>query len=286
MSNYNPYAAPAAPTVGGGDVPLRGEPQPWDVGDAIKGAWEVYKAHWAPLTFGYFVVALVGGLPGQVTPLLTVFGSVDEGTSTYYALHIPLSIVGWLIAEFFMAGFTRAVLRAVRPNDASFGDFFAAGGRFLPYIAMSFLKTLATVLGLLMLIVPGVIVALGFANAPFFVVDQKLGPIASLKASWEVSEGQKGNLFVLFLAEFGLMVLGVLACCLGMFVVIPVMMLARAIVFMKMSGTAPPPPAPPGAWAAAPPGHPGGGGPTPGTYGQWGPPGGGSYGGGYRGGQP
>lgn len=276
MGNYNPYAAPAAQAPGAGDVPVRGEPQPWDVGDAIKGGWEIYKAHWAPLTFGYFVVALVGGLPGQVAPMLTIAGTIDQGSSTYYAIHIPLSIVGWLIAEFFMAGFTRAVLRAVRTNDASFGDFFAAGERFLPYIAMSFLKTLGILLGILMLIVPGIIVGLGFANAPFFVIDQKLGPIESLKASWDVSEGQKGNLFVLGLAEFGLMLLGLLACCLGMFVAVPVMMLARAIVYTKMSGTAPAPPAPPGAWGG-PPAYGGGysAGPTPGSYGQWGPPGGG-----------
>ena len=284
MSNYNPYAAPVAPTAGDGGVPARGEPQPWDVGEAIKGGWEVYKAHWAPLTLGYFVVTLIGGLPGQISPLLAVAEVLEEGSATYYAVHVPLSVVGWLIAEFFMAGFIRAALRAVRTNDASFGDFFAAGERFLPFVAMSFLKSLATVVGLLLLVVPGIIVGLGFANAPYFVIDQKLGPIASLKASWEVSEGQKGNLFVLFLAEVGVMILGMLACCVGMFVAVPVMMLARAIVYMKMSGTAPPPPVPPGGWAPAggPPGH---GGPPPGTYGQWGPPGGGGNAG-YRSSQP
>ena len=271
MGNYNPYAAPAAQAASGGEVPPRGEPQPWDVGDAVKGGWELYKAHWAPLTFGYFVVALIGGLPGQVAPMLTVAGTIDQGSSTYYAIHLPLSFLGWLIAEFFMAGFTRTVLRAVRTNDASFGDFFSAGERFLPYIAMSFLKSLAIVVGLLLLVVPGIIVGLGFANAPFFVIDQRHGPIEALKASWEVSEGQKGNLFVLALAEVGLMLLGFIACCLGMFVAVPVMMLARAIVYTKMSGTAP---APAGAWAPAG-GPPGYGGPTAGSYGAWGPPGGG-----------
>jgi hypothetical protein len=282
VANYNPYAAPVADAATGGGVPVRGEPQPWDVGGAIKNGWEIYKAHWAPLTFGYLVVTLIGVLPGQVAPMLALAGSIEEGTQTYYLVHVPLSIVGWLIAEFFMAGFTRASMRAVRTNDASLGDFFAAGGRFIPFVAMSFLKALAVGAGLLLLIVPGFIVSLGFANAPFFVIDQRLGPVDALKASWESSEGQKTNLFVLSLAELGLMIGGLAACCLGVLVAVPVVMLARAIVYTKMSGTAPPPPpAPPGAYAPpAPAGMPGGYGP-PGSYGQWGPPGGGGYGGGH-----
>jgi uncharacterized membrane protein len=127
---------------------------------------------------------------------------------------------------------------------------------------MSFLRSASIVLGLVLFIVPGVILALGFANAPFFVIDQNLGPIASLKASWQISEGQKGKLLLLALAEIGVTVLGLLACCLGIFVAVPVMMLARAIIYTKMSGTAPTPEAPPGAYG------PGGG------YGFYGPPGG------------
>jgi hypothetical protein len=276
VANYNPYAAPAAEAASGGGVPVRGEPQPWDVGESIKSAWEIYKAHWAPLTFGYLVVALLGGVPGQVAPTLVLTGTLEEGTSTYYAIHVPLSIVGLLVAQFFAAGFTRAALRAVRTNEASFGDFFAAGGRFFPFVAMSFLRTLATLAGFVALIVPGVIVSLGFTNAPYFLMDQKMGPIDSLKASWESSAGQKGNLFVLALAELGLMILGFVACCLGVFVVVPVTMIAQAIVYTKMSGTAPPPAAPPGAYAPPPPGPPipwPGYGP-PGAYGHWGPPGG------------
>jgi uncharacterized membrane protein len=272
VSDYNPYAAPIAEVAGNGEVPPRGEPQPWEVGEAIRSGWELYKAHWAPLTFGYFVIALVGELPGQVGPTLTVFGTIPEGSRTYYAVHVPLSILGWLIGRFFMAGFTRAALRAVRANDASFGDFFAAGGRFVPFVVMSFLKTLATLAGLALLIVPGIIVGLGFANASFFVMDQRLGPVASLRESWRSTEGQKGKLFILSLAEIGLMIVGLVACCLGFFVVVPVMMLARAIVYTKMSGTAavPSPPAGPLPGPELPP-YGGGYGP----YGQWGPPGGG-----------
>ncbi|MBX3259279.1 MAG: hypothetical protein KF782_06275 [Labilithrix sp.] len=309
MSEYNPYAAPNADAPADPSVPAQGEPQPWAIGEVISGGWHAYKAHWAPLTFGYLVVTLIGATPGQVAPMAALAGSIEEGTSAYYALHVPLSVVGWLVAEFFMAGFTRAAMRALRTNDASFGDFFAAGGRFPAYVGMSFLKSTATALAsivfgvaavlvalkavspvvllpALVFVVPGVIVALGLSNAPFYVIDQNLGPVASLRASWASTRGHKGHLFALMLVEVGMMMLGMAACCLGVFAVVPIMLLARAIVYMRLSGTAPAPSAPPGPYAP-PPGYGGSASPgaaAPGGYGPWGPPG--SYGGGPPGGHP
>ncbi|MBX3216411.1 MAG: hypothetical protein KF850_30515 [Labilithrix sp.] len=302
MSDYNPYAAPGAEAAESPSVPVGGEPQPWSVGEVVSGGWHAYKAHWAPLTFGYLVATLIGATPGQVAPMAALAGTLEEGTPAYYALHLPLSVVGWLVAEFLTAGFTRAAMRALRTNDASFGDFFAAGARFVAFVGMSLLRTVATALASLVFVVavalvaakvvsplvvlpaflflvPGVIVALGLSIAPFYVIDQNLGAVASLQASWGATRGHKGHLFALMLVEVGVILLGMAACCLGIFAAVPVMLLARAIVYMRLSGTAPIPAAPPGPYAP-PPGHggPASPPPAPGSYGQWGPPG--SYGGG------
>jgi hypothetical protein len=255
-----------------------GEPQPWTVGEAIRLGWETYKGSWAPLTLGYFVVTLIGMIPGQIAPVLSTAGVLEPKSITYYALHAPLSIFGWLLAEFFTAGFTRAALNATRTGHASFGDFFGAASRYLSFVVASMLRSLATMVGLLFLIVPGIIVSLGLVNAPYYVIDQNLGPIEALKASWRSTDGQKGELFVLSLAEFGIIVAGLLAGCLGLFVAVPVMMIARAIVYTRMSGTAAPATGPvsygpgmgypPPGYAPGPPGYvPPGYGPPPGGFG-------------------
>ena len=219
----------------------------------------IYKAQWAPLTFGYLVATLIGAIPGQVGPTLVLLELIEAKSALYYGIHVPLSVVGWIVAEFFMAGLVRATLRAVHTGDASFGDFFSAGQQFLSFLAMSFLRSLAIVVGLVLLVVPGVILLLGFANAPYFSIDQRLGPIASLRESWASAEGQKSDLFLFVLAEIGLTIVGLLACCVGLLVVVPFMQVARAIVYTRMSGTAAP---------LAP-----SAGPPPGGYGVYGPPG-------------
>ena len=254
MNPYNPYAAPAAPAA----APMiigRGEPQPWDVGSALRQAWELYKPNWAALTFGYVLIAFISALPGQLVGVLQLAGLVEPGTAGYYAAQGGVAFIGWIIGEFFAVGFTRVALQTTRTGTASFGDFFSGASRFLPFVGMSLLRAIAVVGGTLLLVVPGVILALGFSNAPFYCVDQQLGPVASLKTSWESTDGHKSNLFVYTLAEVGLLLGGLLACCLGVLVVVPVTMVGRALIYTLMSGTAAPPVAPPGAYDAPPGGY-------------------------------
>lgn len=267
--------------------PQRGAPQPWDVGDVVRAGWEIYKTHWAPLTFGIFLTTMIGSIPGQVPSIFVQSGAVQQGSTEYWLIYAPFALVGQIIAEYFGTCMTRASLRAARENNVTFGDFFSAGGSFFSFLGMSIVRGLACVLGLLLFIIPGVILSLGFMNAGFYVVDQKMGPVESLKASWESTDGQKGSLFVYTLAELGITILGMLACCFGIFVAIPVCLLARAIIYMRMSGMGPAaggPPPPMGGMVGVPGGgygSPGFGGP-PGYGGGppgYGPPPGGGYGG-------
>lgn len=256
---------------------MRGDPQPWETGEVIRAGWEIYKTHWAPMTFGIFLGMMIGSIPGQIAPGLMRAGVLEPNSTAYWAVEVPLSLLGQLIAQFFAAGMTRAALRASRENAVTFGDFFSAGGRFLSYLGMSILRTLAVGLGLVLLIVPGFILSLGFLNADFYVIDQGLGPIESLKKSWESTDGQKSNIFVFVLAEVGITIVGLVACCLGIFVAVPVCLLARAIIYMRLSGAGPAPgitnPYAQGPQVGVP-----GGGYSPPGYG--GPPPGGGYGGG------
>lgn len=284
MNPYNPYAAPSAERMGpDAGLPPLGAPQPWSATDAISQAWSIYKIHWATLTVGYFVLLILGGMPGQIPNVLVQVGAFNASSGGYYAVLIGTQLIGWIITSFLSAGFIRAALKTVRGETPSFGDFFS-GPSFLNYLATSFLTTVVVVVGVLCLIVPGVIASLGLFNAPFYCIDRKMGPIEAMKASWESTDGQKGDVFVFYLLQVVISLVGVAACCVGLFAVGPIVMLAHAIVYMKMSGAgAPPPPAQGGFGGGYPP--PGGYGPPGGGYG--GPPShGGPPAGGFGGGPP
>jgi hypothetical protein len=239
--NTNPYAAPAAHSRHGGPLPPGGAPLPWDVGEVLREAWQLYRANWAPLTLGLFCASLVGMVPGQLGPVLGHLGVVDEGSDAFLGVQLATTFVGWAIQEFFAVGLTRQSLSATRTGTAQFAEIFSGGPRFLPFLVMSALKTLAIGLGLIVFVVPGVILGLGLWMSRFYLVEQGLGPLASMRASWDATEGHKGNLFLLGLAGVALTFAGLAACCIGIFVTQSLFLVASAIVYRRLSGTAAPP---------------------------------------------
>jgi uncharacterized membrane protein len=237
VNPYNPYAPPSAPAEAGQTGRAVHPPQPWSVSEVFNLAFETYKAEWAVLTLGFLVTALIGvGVNQGITFLVRGAGNFEKWVSI-----ACVSIVGTIIQTYFTAGRVRASVRAVRTADATFGDFFAAGAHYFPFLAMTFLQSFVVAIGILLFIVPGAILAVGLSLAPYYVIDQNMGPIEALKASWAASKGQKGELFVFGLASGGVMLLGLLACCLGLIVAFPVIQLAGVIVYTRISGTAAPP---------------------------------------------
>ncbi|HUQ84729.1 MAG TPA: hypothetical protein VM077_00240 [Candidatus Limnocylindrales bacterium] len=70
---------------------------------------------------------------------------------------------------------------------------------------------------------------------PYFIVDKKSGIVESLINSWRVTKGHVGNIIFLELL-FGLLIIaGALALIVGLLVAMPVVSLAGAFVYRKLS---------------------------------------------------
>lgn len=292
----NPYAAPQPPTDPYRSAsPVRGEPQPWDPSDVLRVGFELFKANWGPLTAAAFLMLLLGSMPGQIPAGLFRAGAIDAEQSTWVS--IPFTVVGLLVQEFFAAGFARTLLDVGRTGTGSFSQLFSAGGngRFLAFLGTAILKAILVGLGLVFFIVPGVILALGLSLSTYYVIDQGLGPVDALKASWETTTGHKGQIFVFGLLGGLVGIAGMLACCVGYFPALVIVQLGEVVMYLRLSGTAtgpsvfgastvgpwgpggggpPGPGAPPGGgFGGPPPGAPPGfGGPPPPAGGGFGPP--------------
>ena len=97
------------------------------------------------------------------------------------------------------------------------------------------LTALAIALGFLALIIPGIILSMGLAFVPYLVVDRGLGPIEAMKESWRITKGHKWQLLLLFLALLGINLLGILALIIGIFVTVPITMLAFAHAYRTLN---------------------------------------------------
>ncbi len=96
------------------------------------------------------------------------------------------------------------LFRMEQLNAASSGQAIRFGlSRVMALAANQIGATFATALGFLMLIVPGVLMALGFTLAEPLVVGERQGPVQALRTSWRRTMGHKGAIFVLLL-PFGI----------------------------------------------------------------------------------
>ncbi len=304
--NYNPYAAPAQPPPPGGgfSAPTTGAPQPWEPGEVLGAAWSKFGPNWATLIFSMVLAGIIGTVPRVIPAILLSAGALEPHSDEFQIVNGIFALVGFMVQMLFQGGLIKIWLTAAKGGTPSFGDLFSAMGRFPSMLATMFLMLIGVYFGMIFLIVPGVILGLGFGLAQYFVVDKNMGPIDALGASWKATDGHKGKLFLLGLMAVGILIVGCIACYIGLFVALPLVSLAYAVVYLRLTGQDPtyggfggggfgggfgapggPPPAggfggpPPGGYGGPPPGVGGGfGGPPPGAGG-YGPPGGGGYGG-------
>lgn len=154
------------------------------------------------------------------------------GTFTVYALLIGigsdtwdgdrtggglLSLIGFVITGPLTAGLYWMMLKVQRDEPVEFTDLFAGFGEFGRAFGVYALMTIAIVIGIILLIVPGLILAVGLWPAMFLVMDDELGVMDTLRKAWAMTDGHRMQLFVLGVVLFFLAILGLVAFIIGVF---------------------------------------------------------------------
>ena len=84
--------------------------------------------------------------------------------------------------------------------------------------------------------VPITILALMFSQSQYLVVDRDVGIVDALKLSMKITRGNKWSLFLLGLFCSVLAIAGLLAFCIGLLFVLPLLYLFGATAYLAMSG--------------------------------------------------
>jgi uncharacterized membrane protein len=152
-----------------------------------------------------------------------------------YGVSVGAQLLNFLVSSLFVAGYTRYALNIARGQPYSLSDIFGGDRMYVNILIVRFLTTLAIGLGMMFCIIPGIIAALGFSQATFLVVDKKMEPIDALKESWRLASPNFANLFLWALLGIGITLLGVMACCIGVYVAIPVLVIGNAFIYLKLT---------------------------------------------------
>lgn len=245
MSNniFTPLPVDLAKGPGG---PISMDPQPWEVMEVLTEAWERFKANPIPLLVAFVVVTGLGFMVSMVISVpMNILGTIltesmenrDVGMILGFGLQMTSSVVSNMISIAFQIGMLKLGLMVARGEPVDTSMITSAYGRFLTFFGVFFLNALLVMVGALLLFVPGMIIGVGLMFATMFAIDTEMGVVDCLRASWKYTNGHKLSLVGLGFAMAGIALVAVLFTCgFGFLVVAPVMQLAMAIVYTRISG--------------------------------------------------
>ncbi len=194
--------------------------------EALVYAWETFKKNWQFLLVVIIVVAAVNFIP-------SIFQ--NQLKNNFPAFSFVLGLAAKILQIVVSIGLIAISLKFIDGKKPIIEDLFKHYNLAWNYFLSSLLYGLIVFAGVLLLVVPGIIWAVKFQFYSYFVVDKKMGPLEAISASGKLTQGHKWNLFLLGLIFAGLCLLGIIAFGIGIFIVWPVIMIATAYVYRKLS---------------------------------------------------
>jgi uncharacterized membrane protein len=130
-------------------------------------------------------------------------------------------VSGLILGGPVVTGYYIVAYRLKHGIPAEVPDFFRSFDRFVPLMILNLLLSLAIFLGFLLLVIPGIFLAVSFMFAHFFVWFYEVHPQDALRLSRKLVKGNFAQVFLLWLILVGVNVLGGLAFGVGLLVSIP-----------------------------------------------------------------
>ncbi|KMJ51711.1 proline rich protein [Rhodococcoides fascians] len=188
------------------------------VGTAIGYAFEKFKQN-ALVWIGIVLIAAI--IQGVLNVVLR---------SDSIVLSLIFSIIVGVVALLIQAALVRGALHEVDGVKPAFGSFFQFGNVAAVIIA-GILVGIATSIGFVLLIIPGIVITFFTWWTFQFVIDRGDEPIPAIKASAQAIASNGGTLFVLALALVGLNIVGAIPLGLGLLVTIPITIIAGTYAY-------------------------------------------------------
>ena len=184
----------------------------------IKGnKWNIWKAI---LVVG-LISGVISGIVGSMIDFKSTLGSV-------VSFILELALVPLTI------GLTKYVLDLVRGNSFDLGDIFKQYNNFLPIIIATALMGIIVGIGSILLVIPGIIAALGLSQIEYLLADGETDGINALKTSWNMMKGYKWDIFVFSLSFIGWILLCCVTLGIALIWVVPYMTVSFTLYYEKL----------------------------------------------------
>ena len=199
-----------------------------DIGGCVSRGWELVKTNFWPIVG---ITALIMLLTMAINQVLGLFTrpAIDAMISEHrvspggIAIIVLTTFVSCPIYTVFMAGLFKYYLKLIRGEEAGIGDAFSGFGRSIgQLVLLSLVMNILTIIGYVLCLVPGIYLVVAWFFSIPLVIDKQMGFWQAMEASRKMVNKHWFLVFV-FLLVYGLLSMaGIIACCIGIFVTLPI----------------------------------------------------------------
>jgi hypothetical protein len=224
MTDANPYQTPQSNLQEPPSVQYQTNPN-WDIGEVIKEAWQLtsgYKATaWGALLI-YLAITIVVSVPfefiGKDSVMMLLVSQVVVGLVTY-----PL------YAGFMMLGIKRSV--GAETNAFMIFDYYS---KIIPIFLLYVLMMLLIMVGFVLLIIPGIYLAVAYSLAIPLLVEKNLGIWEALETSRKAITKCWFRMFGLYIVILVIVLLAMLPLGIGLIWALPLTNLVMGVVYRNL----------------------------------------------------
>lgn len=244
------FPPPPPSDLGPGQPPASG----FSIGEAFSWAWKKFQENLGPILIATVVLIVAVVIFQILSQILssTIFGSgvdpieinsetgeitggVGRGFFASILISLLTSFLGTLVAYLLQAGIIRGALKVADGGKPELPEIFATD-KVAPTLVTAVLVTLGTFIGFILCFLPGLIFAILASFSLYFLLDKDVEPVDAIKASINFVKDNIGQLILLFLASIAALIVGAIACGIGLLVAIPVVILANTYAYRTLTG--------------------------------------------------
>lgn len=145
-----------------------------------------------------------------------------------------LILLIWVVYLWIDLGLKNISLSLSEDKSIKVSDIFVDATKFLKYLGAYVITWFATVIWTILLIAPGIFVAMRLNMIPYLILEKNLGPWQAITHSWKMTKGFASNIFALNILFGAINLLWLLALLVGLFWTLPLFYIANAILYKKL----------------------------------------------------
>lgn len=259
-ADANPYAAPASlssPYSTETSYSVRPiVPTPLNIGEVLSFAWSAFRREMGMCILAAFIVMAVNfgfSMIGNIGQAVISSARDDMTRVLGFGILAIAQIVSMVVQTWLNLGVAKFNLGIARGGRADINDVFR-GGPYLwrailasmligvgvvlcmSFLLPAFLSEYWLIVGIPVALIGVLYISFTYGQFMYLIVERNLDVFDSLNTSAQIMAGNRLSLFVLGLVCGGIMLLGLLACFVGLVFAIPYVGLIVVVAYLQMTG--------------------------------------------------